>query len=86
MKITPKLNFVEGSFDTENVKMLCLADENHGRVELCIEEQGCGWIIPIGRIILHSKNLYVDFKETMADAKALGDEIARRWNECAEKK
>lgn len=86
MKITPKFNFVEGNFDTKEVKMLCICDENHGKVELCINEPGCGWNIPIGKIVLHSKDLYVDFKSTMADATKLGEEIARRWNECADKK
>ncbi|MBR6140907.1 MAG: hypothetical protein IKQ37_03985 [Bacteroidaceae bacterium] len=86
MTITPKFNFVEGSFDTKDVKMLCIADDNHGKIDLCIKEEGCGWNIPIGRIVLHSKNLYVDFKATMEDAKKLGDEIARRWNECNDKR
>lgn len=84
MEITPKFNFVEGSFDTKDVKMLCIPDENHGRVDLCITEGS--WNIPIGRIKLHSKDLYVDFKSTLEDAKKLGDEIARRWNECADKR
>lgn len=86
MEITPKIEFVVGSFDTKNVKMLCIADENHGRVDLCIKEEGCGWNIPIGKIKLHSRDLYVDFKATLEDAKNFGDEIARRWNECNDKR
>lgn len=85
MEITPKFNFVEGSFDTKNVQMLCIANENHGTVDLCINEPDSCWNIPIGKIVLHSRNLYVDFKDTMQDAKRLGDEIARRWNECIDK-
>lgn len=85
MEITPKFMFVDGSFDTKEVKMLCIPDENHGKVDLCIKEEGCGWNIPIGQIKLHSKDLYVDFKATLEDAKKLGDEIARRWNECETK-
>lgn len=81
MKITPKFEYVTGSFDTDNVKMLCLANENHGKVELCIEENPNGFNFPIGTIKLHSRDLYVDFKETLGDAKCLGKEIARRWNE-----
>ncbi len=84
MEITPKFNFVEGSFNTEDIEMLCIADENHGTVELCVCDGG--WNIPIAKIKLHSKDLYVDFKATLGDAKRLGDEIARRWNECQNKK
>lgn len=27
MEITPKFNFVEGSFDTKDVKKLCIVDD-----------------------------------------------------------
>lgn len=86
MEITPKINFVEGSFDTKDVTMLCIANENHGRVDLCINEEGCAWNIPVCRIELHSRDLYVDFKATLEDAKKFGNEIARRWNECNDKR
>lgn len=82
MKITPKFEYVTGSFDTNMVKMVCLPNEKHGKVELCIEEKDEKWLFPIGSIKLHSRDLYVDFKETLEDAKLLGIEIARRWNEC----
>lgn len=85
MEITPKFQFVDGSFDTKEVKMLCIASDNHGTVELCINEPNSSWNIPIGEIKLYSRDLYVDFKETMEDAKKLGNEISRRWNECGDK-
>lgn len=85
MEITPKIRFVEGSFDTQRVKMLCIPNGNHGRVDLCIEDPDCGWNISIGQIKLHSRDLYIDFKATLADATKLGEEIARRWNECETK-
>lgn len=81
MKITPKFTFASGSFDTDEVKMLCLPIDNHGKVDLCIKEKDCGWNIPIGSVKLHDKDLYVDFKATLEDATKLGNEIARRWNE-----
>lgn len=81
MKIIPKFTFVSGSFDTDEVKMLCLPDDNHGKVDLCIKEKDCAWNIPIGGVKLHDKDLYVDFKATLEDATKLGNEIARRWNE-----
>jgi hypothetical protein len=31
MEIKPKFQFVEGSFDTQRVKLLCIPDDNHGR-------------------------------------------------------
>lgn len=82
MEITPKWDFCEGSFDTQRVEMLCVPSDKHGCVELCIKEPGSHWNFPIAKIKLHSKDLYVDFKATFEDAKKLGEEIARRWNEC----
>lgn len=64
MEIKPKFQFVEGSFDTQRVKLLCIPDDNHGRVDLCIKDPDCGWNIPIGQIKLFSRDLYRDFKET----------------------
>lgn len=84
MKITPKFTFVSGSFDTDEVKMLCLPSDNHGKVDLCIKEKDCAWNIPIGGVKLHDRDLYVDFKATLEDATNLGNEIARRWNEFKE--
>ena len=86
MEINQKFKFVEGSFDTLTDKMLCIASDNHGKVELCLKEEGCGWNIPIGEITLYDSGLYIDFKATMEDARKLGDEISRRWNECNNKK
>ena len=86
MEIKPKFQFVEGSFDTQRVKLLCIPDDNHGRVDLCIKDPDCGWNIPIGQIKLSSRDLYRDFKEPLPDATKLGEEIARRWNECETKK
>lgn len=85
MEITPKFNYVEGSFDTKTNKMVCVANDHQGTVKLCFKEKDCNWNIPFGEIVLYDSERYVDFKETMADAKKLGDEIARRWNECNNK-
>lgn len=86
MKITPKWNFCEGSFDTKKVEMLCVPNKNHGTISLSIKEQGSSWNYPVAQIKLHSRDLYVDFQATYNDAVKLGDEIARRWNECNNKK
>lgn len=86
MDITPKFKFVEGSFNTKTNRMLVIASDNHGTVELCFKEENCGWNIPFAEIKLFDSGLYKDFKATMEDAKKLGEEIARRWNECADKR
>ena len=86
MEITPKFKFVDGSFETLTNKMLCLASDNHGTVKLCFKEEDCGWNIPFAEIKLYDSNLYKDFKATLPDARKLGDEISRRWNECQNKK
>ncbi len=79
MEITPKIAFVEGSFETKDAKLICVANEKHGTVNICVK---CGnWNVPIGCIKLYSDDLYSDFIATLADAKMLGDEICRRWNE-----
>lgn len=85
MEITPKFEFVEGSFNTQTNKMLCVASDHQGTVRLCFKEEGCGWNIPFAEILLYDSEKYVDFKATIADAEKLGNEIARRWNECQDK-
>ena len=81
MKITPKIKFVSGSFDTKEVKLVLVPSDNHGLVELCVTETDSGWNIPIGEIKLYSSDLYVDFKATLQDATKFGKEICRRFNE-----
>lgn len=45
MEIKPKFQFVEGSFDTQRVKLLCIPDDNHGRVDLCINAHDADGVI-----------------------------------------
>lgn len=81
MKITPKFDYVSGSFDTDEVWMLCQTSAIHGNVEMCIQEKVRVWNLPVAIIKQHSRDLYVDFDVTKEDATKLGNEIARRWNE-----
>lgn len=81
MKITPKIRFVSGSFDTKECSLVLVPSDNHGEISLCVKESGCSWNIPIGEIKLYSSELYVDFKETYEDACKFGEEICRRFNE-----
>ena len=84
MKITPKWDFVEGSFDTKEVEMVCVRSDNQGTVSLSIQEKN-SMSVGFAKIKLHSKDLYIDYKATADDAYAFGKEIARRWNECETK-
>lgn len=81
MKVTPKWDFVSGSFDTKDVEMLCVPSDKHGTITLAVKEKEGHWNYPIAEIKLFSSDLYVDFKATYDDAVKLGNEIARRWNE-----
>lgn len=81
MKITPKMQFVSGSFDTKEAKLVLIPSDKHGLVELCVKEPDSGWNVPIGEIKLYSSDLYVDFKATLEDATKFGKEICRRFNE-----
>lgn len=85
MIITPKIDYLEGCFDTKKVRMSCVPLKNRGRIDLCLESDD-GINIPIAKIKLFSKDLFVDFIETFDDASKLGEEIARRWNEFKDKK
>lgn len=86
MIITPKFEFFQGSFDTDRVKLVCVPSDKHGRVYLCIKDPECGWNIPIGEIKLFREDTYRAFTQTLPDATKLGEEIARRWNECETKR
>lgn len=81
MEITPKMQFVSGSFDTKEVKLVLVPSDKHGLVSLCVKETSNSWLIPVGEIKLYSGNLFVDFKATLEDATKFGEEICRRFNE-----
>lgn len=82
MRIKFIYDLLKGFFETNEVKMLCLPNEKEGKVELSFKEKSGGWYNPIGAVKLYSKDSDDDFKATLEDATYLGNEIARRWNEC----
>ncbi|MDR2099704.1 MAG: hypothetical protein LBP40_02600 [Campylobacteraceae bacterium] len=84
MKITPKWEYVEGSFDTETVKLVCVAKEKYDDVILCVEEEGRSSNFGFAEITLNTNGC--DKHAVFDDAKKLGEEIARRWNEAKDKK
>ena len=79
MKIKQLFDCVDGDFDTDDGKLSCVRMKDH-RILMCFKE---GMNIPFGRIRLYDSDLYRDAEATSDDAYALGNEIARRWNENA---
>ena len=77
MKIGHKFQFVEGDFDTDTGKLICVGNRKYGQVELCYAE---GMNIPFAAIKLYSRDLAIDSDAVFDDAMKLGEEIARRWN------
>lgn len=75
MIITPKIDYLEGYFDTKKVRMNCVTSKNRGRIDLCLESDD-GINIPIARVKLFSNDLFVDFIETFDDASKFAEEIA----------
>lgn len=64
------MQFVSGSFDTKEDKLVLVPNENHGKVSLCVKDDESGWLIPIAEIKLF-----------LEDATKFGEEICRRFNE-----
>ena len=83
MEIKNKFEFVEGNFDTEKGELICVGSQKYGEVSLCFKSN---MHIDFARIKLYSSRLATDADATFDDAYALGKEIARRWNECKDKK
>jgi len=81
MRIKQKFDFVEGEFETDTVEMICMPDKRYGLVELALK---AGMNYPVARIRLHSKDRLVHALEVFDSAKALGDEICKRWNAARE--
>ena len=77
MEIKQKFNYVDGSFETDTGKLVCVKSEKYCSVELCFKEN---MYIPFAKIKLHSKDRYIDAKEVLDDAYNLGKEICKRWN------
>jgi len=85
MIVTPKMDFVDGSFNTEDAEMVCISSWKYRTVELGIKT-GNGWNVPVAEIKLYDSDLFKDADITFDDAKRFGEEIARRWNKCTDKK
>jgi len=75
MVISPRLDGVTGSFDTDSGQLVCVSNPKYAQVQLCFVS---GMNIPFGKIRLHSSDLFTDAIAVMPDALALGTEIAKR--------
>lgn len=83
MEIKHKFEYVNGSFETETGELICVGNRKYGRVNICFKSN---MHIPFAKIDLCTHDRAKDYDEVFEDAKALGDEICRRWNECTTKK
>ncbi len=79
MKITPKMEFVSGSWDMDTCEMVCIPSRKYASVGLALR---CGdyTSVQVAEIKLYDSDLWRDAKETFEDAKNFGEEMARRWN------
>jgi hypothetical protein len=78
MEINHKFEFVNGTFDTDTGKIVCVPYKKYETVELCFKTDSFN--IPFAIIKLHSKDRYLDAKDVFDDAVKLGKEIEKRWN------
>ena len=67
---------VTGDFDLNKDEIISVSSKKYARVDLCFK---ANMHIPFARIILYSKDRFVDAEECFASAEALGQEIERRW-------
>lgn len=81
MEISHKIEFVQGPFETKTGQLVAVMKRKYGDVHLCFE---ANMNITFAKIKLFSSDLAVDADATMESAYALGNEIARRFNEFPE--
>ncbi|MEG2120453.1 MAG: hypothetical protein RRZ64_00165 [Rikenellaceae bacterium] len=83
MIITPNFQFVSGGFDTKTTEIVCVVSRKYLSVELCVKsDNDKGWNIPIAELKLASGGTVGEIEPVYDDMCKLGEEIARRWNEC----
>lgn len=82
-EIDHRFDCVQGTFNTESGEIIAIGNKKYGRVTLCFKAR---MHIPFAQIKLYSRDLAVDADAVFDAALKLGEEIARRWNECEEKR
>lgn len=81
-KIAMKCEFVDGTFDTDTGKMICVPSFKHASVDLCFKTDN-GMNVGFARIKLYGRDRFVDAQAVFEDASILGEEICKRWNAAA---
>lgn len=76
MKIEHKFKFVKGGFDTDKGEIGCVSNSKYNSVELCFK---ANMLIPFAEIVLYTQDYHASV--VFEDAKKLGDEICKRWNQ-----
>ena len=56
-KISHKIQFLEGDWDLDTLEMVCVPHHKYREVTICLK--GGGWNIPIAKLKLHSKDLFI---------------------------
>jgi hypothetical protein len=77
-QIFVKREFVEGAFETETGKLICVPSRKYATVELCFITDNMH--VGFAAIKLYDSGLLVDAQATFEDASKLGEEICKRWN------
>ena len=85
MLIASKFHYFSGSFDTKTTEMVCVVKRKYLTVYLCMKSDN-GWNLPIAHLQLSSSDSCKVIEPLFEDMCKLGEEIARRWNECNEKR
>jgi hypothetical protein len=86
MVINQLFDNTTGVFETKTGNLVCVPNKKYGSVDLCFS--GCSrtsFNVPFARIKLHSRDRAVDADVVFDDARKLGEEMARRWNESTDK-
>lgn len=76
-EIDMKFEFVEGTFDMNTDKLVCVSRDKYKDVHLCFKSN---MNVVFAKIKLYDSGLYKDKKEIFEDAVRLGKEIVKRWN------
>ena len=77
MQIKPRIDCVDGDFDTEKDRIICVGNTKYSTVHLCFQGP---MHIPFAEIKLSNSGRLRDAEAVFKDACRLGDEIAERWN------
>lgn len=70
--------FIDGETPLDELKIVCASNKKYYDVDLCVK---AGMNITFAQIKLYSGNKLIDAKKSFECAKALGEEIAKAFND-----